>query len=86
MSFLDKAFDLYDTLIMKFSPGYQALISLSLLVVFLFLIYRFIKSPKGIILIIILILLPGTWPALKYVGSFLLTMIKFFITRIIFAL
>ena len=68
MAILDEIFSWYDTLIMPLPLGYQAAISLGLIIFLAISVFSFIKKGHWIFLAIIIIALPGTWPAVKNIG------------------
>jgi len=78
---LSKIFSSYDKFIMGISPGYSALISVIILVLLLWSIYRFIKG-NFIWIILVVIFIPATWPALKSIGRILFYVTQFLLVKI----
>jgi len=76
MESIDKIFSYYDQLISKLPTGYQALISLLLVIFLIWNIYQIIKGGHWIFLAILVVLLPGTWPAAKNILFLIWTLIK----------
>ena len=81
MNTLNAIFSAYDNLIVNLSPSVQAMVSLLLLGVLVWQIYMVIKSGHWIFIALLFILLPGTWPAARMIGNYVLTIIHFLITR-----
>lgn len=77
MDAFNQIFGYYDKLIAPLSPGMQALVSFILLLVLLWQVYMIIKSGHWIFIALLVILLPGTWPAAKEVGRFFLMILEF---------
>lgn len=69
MEAIDKIFSFYDQLMSQLPAGYQALISLALIIILIWNIYLIIKGGHWIFLAILIVLLPGTWPAVKTILS-----------------
>lgn len=69
MQFLNSTFGIYDTLIGQLPVTYQAIISFSILLFLIWIVYIFIKSKNWIFLAVIIITLPETWPAAKNIGK-----------------
>jgi hypothetical protein len=78
---LSKIFGYYDKLIMGISPGYSGLLSLGILLLLAWAIYRFIKG-NAIWIVLVIIFIPATWPALKSIGRLLLYILQFLLVRI----
>ena len=81
MEQINLIFTAYDKLIMGFSPGYSGLISLAILLLLVFAIFRFIKG-NFIWIALIIIFIPATWPALKSIARILFILLTFLISRI----
>lgn len=81
MDQLDKIFGYYDQATAQFNPNTQALVAILLLILLVFQIYHVIKSGHWIFIAALILFLPGTWPAAKYVGNLIWLVIKFLITR-----
>jgi hypothetical protein len=81
MNTLDQIFTQYDKLIAPLSTGSQALLSTVLLVFLIWQIYMIIKSGHWIFIAVLIICLPGTWPAARQIGNFVWTAIKFLLVR-----
>lgn len=81
MNILNSIFTYYDKTIVNFDPFWQAIISLLLLGFLIWQIFMVIKSGQWIFLALLILLLPGTWPAAKMVGNYLLTIAQFLLTR-----
>lgn len=79
---MDYIFTLYDNLISGLSTTNQALLSLALLLFLLWQIYMVIKHGHWIFIAALIIFLPGTWPAARYVGNLLFDIIKFLFVRV----
>jgi len=78
---MDWIFNQYDKIIAGFSPTYQALISIALILFLLWQIYMIIKSGHWIFIVALIVFLPGTWPATKFIGNLLLSLFKFLLVR-----
>ena len=76
MDSLDKLFSFYDQLISKLPVGYQALISLALVIFLVWNIYLIIKSGHWIFILVLIVLLPGTWPAAKNIALIIWALFK----------
>ncbi|OIN89762.1 hypothetical protein CO019_01245 [Candidatus Berkelbacteria bacterium CG_4_9_14_0_2_um_filter_42_30] len=74
-------FAYYDKLIMGVSPVYSGLISLGILLLFAWSLYRFIKG-NSIWIILIIVCIPATWPTLKSLARIISIIFAFLITRI----
>jgi hypothetical protein len=81
-SFLDNLFSYYDSFINGFSVEYQIIISLFLLLFFIWNIYAFIKSGHWILIAVLIAALPGTWPAAKTLAIILWSLLKGLFYRI----
>jgi len=81
MNIFNAIFGYYDKLISPLPIGYQAAISLLLLVVLIWNIYSFIKSGNWIFLAVLILMLPGTWPAAKKIVYFIWLIIKGLLIR-----
>jgi hypothetical protein len=82
MNSLDAIFNQYDKLIGGLSTANQAFISLLLLLFLLWQIYMIIKSGHWIFILALILFLPGTWPATRYLGSLLFLVIKLLFVRV----
>jgi hypothetical protein len=69
MEILNKIFSTYDSAIGPLPVSYQAIISFSILLFLLWIVYIFIKSKNWIFLAVIIVTLPETWPAAKNIGK-----------------
>lgn len=69
MQFVDAIFGVYDSAIGQLPISYQAIISFSILLFFIWIVYIFIKSKNWIFLAVIIVTLPETWPAAKNIGK-----------------
>jgi len=78
---LNSIFAYYDKTIMGISPGYSGLISFVILLLLLWSLWRFIKG-NFIWIVLIIIFIPATWPALKSVGRVLLLLGEFLLVHI----
>ena len=67
--FLNHVFSYYDTVIQPLPVGYQALLSLALLIFLVWNIYAFLKSGNWILIAILILALPGTWPAARNIAG-----------------
>lgn len=81
MNSLDWIFNQYDKLIAGLSPASQALISIALILFLLWQIYMIIKSGHWLFVVALVVFLPGTWPATKYIGNLILMVFKFLLVR-----
>lgn len=68
MEFLKQIFGTYDRILAGLPLHYQALLSLSILIFFVWMVYIFFKNKSWIFLAVIIILLPETWPAARNIG------------------
>jgi len=68
MDTVSKIFGFYDKTISNMPLHYQAILSLAVLIFFVWMVYIFIKSKSWIFLAVIIVLLPETWPAAKNIG------------------
>lgn len=68
MSVISQIFGYYDKIISGMPLHYQALLSLAVLIFFVWLVYIFAKSKSWIFLAVIILLLPETWPAARNIG------------------
>jgi len=83
MEQINKIFSYYDKLIMGIPPGYSGLLSLVILALLAWALYKFIKG-NFIWIILIIVFIPATWPALKGLGRIIFIIFTFLITRIKF--
>ena len=79
---LNNIFGFYDSILAPLPPHFQALISLGVLIFFIWMVYIFIKSKNWIILAVIIILLPETWPAARNIGVIVWNIFKDLLLRI----
>lgn len=68
MDTVNQIFGFYDKTIFNMPIHYQALLSLAILIFFIWMVYIFLKSKNWIFLAIIIVLLPETWPAARNIG------------------
>jgi len=66
---------------MGISPGYSGLIAILILLLLVWSLWRFIKG-NFIWIILIIIFIPATWPALKSLGRMLLIIGEFLLIHI----
>ena len=78
---LDQIFTYYDKLIAPLSVGSQAAISALLLVLLIWQIWMIFKSGHWMFIAVLIICLPGTWPAARNIGHLLLIVLKFLLVR-----
>ena len=76
MDILSSVFGFYDKIVGALPLSYQGIISFSLLLFFVFIVYIFFKSKNWIFLAVIVLLLPSTWPAAKKIGVIVWTLFK----------
>lgn len=81
MNILDSIFTYYDKLIAPLSIGSQALLSAALLIFLVWQIWMIFKSGHWIFITILIICLPGTWPAARNIGNLVLLLLKFLFVR-----
>jgi len=82
MDRLNLVFSYYDNWLTHFSQTDQIIISSLILIFIVAQLFLFIKKGRWIFLILVIILLPGTWPLFKSLAKVIWFVIKFFITRI----
>ena len=82
MQILNSIFNFYDKAIGTLPVSYQSLISFSILLFFIWLVYIFVKSKNWIFLALIIVMLPGTWPATKNIGLIVWALFKGLFARI----
>jgi len=78
---INSIFSYYDKLITTIPAGYAALLSLAILALLVWALYRFVKG-NFIWIILIVVFIPATWPALKSIGRALAYIAGFFLARI----
>lgn len=78
---LDQVFGYYDKLIANLPTHIQALISLGLIAFLIWNIYAIIKNGHWVLIALLVVSLPGTWPALRMIGSFLWAIIRGLLLR-----
>ncbi|OQB05949.1 MAG: hypothetical protein BWY19_00616 [bacterium ADurb.Bin212] len=81
-NFLDKLFSYYDSYMATLSVEYQLLISVFLLLFFVWNIYAFVKSGHWILIAVLIAALPGTWPAAKTLAIIIWSLLKGLFYRI----
>ncbi len=74
-------FQYVDNLFLAIPPAYRSATALFVLLLLVFSLWRIIKG-YGIFILIIIILIPGIWPALKTVGGDLLLLLTYILYRI----
>jgi uncharacterized membrane protein YccC len=74
-------FSYYDKMVSGLSPSAQALIALVLLFFLVWQIYMFIKSGHWMFLAILIICLPGTWPALRQILNYVWKVLQFLLNK-----
>jgi hypothetical protein len=82
MNILDTIFTFYDKAISSLSPTQQAIISLALLIFLLWQIYHIIRRGHWLFIALLLFFLPSTWPAARFCGHLILTVMKLLLLRI----
>ena len=78
---IDKIFSSYDKLIYSVTPGFQILISLSLIAILILSIFGILRRGHWIFLLIFVIVFPGGWSALKNVYIVISTLIRALLIR-----
>lgn len=78
---LSDIFSYYDKLLLGVTPGYSSLISLGILLVLGWAIWRFVRG-NFIWVVGIVIFIPAAWPALKSIGRFLLIIATFLLIHL----
>ena len=78
---LNQIFGFYDQIIANIPVGYQAAISLILVILLLWNIFLIIKSGHWIFITVLIVFLPGTWPAAKKIAELFYLLIKGLIIR-----
>ena len=78
---IDHIFGLYDKLIYSVTPGFQILISLSLIAILILSIFGILRRGHWIFLLIFVIVFPGGWSALKNVYIVISTLIRALLIR-----
>ena len=82
MESINKIFSFYDQLIAPLPLHYQGLISLGILLFFAWIVYIFIKSKNWIFLLVIIVLLPETWPAARNICLIIWNILKGLASRL----
>lgn len=82
MNALNTIFSYYDKVTASLPPSTQALIAVVLLVILVWQIFMIIKSGHWIFIVFLVVLLPGTWPAVRQIGGFIWLAIKFLLIRL----
>ncbi len=75
-------FTYYDKLIEPIPVGYQALVSLVLLLILIWNIYQLAKSGHWIFVAVLIFMLPGTWPAARKIGELIWVVVSGLLMRI----
>ncbi|MFA7244364.1 MAG: hypothetical protein WC080_03705 [Patescibacteria group bacterium] len=78
---LDQLFGYYDKFLANVPVQYQALISIALIAFLIWNIYAIIKNGHWLLIALLVVALPGTWPALRMIGNFLWAIIKGLLMR-----
>ncbi|MCX6812755.1 MAG: hypothetical protein NTW79_04050 [Candidatus Berkelbacteria bacterium] len=78
---ISNIFNFYDKWILGISPGVSGLISLAILLLLAFSLWRFVKG-NFIWIILVIIFIPATWPALKSIARILIFVSEFLILRV----
>lgn len=76
MDVVNQIFGWYDKFIGSMPLHFQALLSLGVLIFFVWIVYIFFKSKSWIFLAVIIVLLPETWPAAKNIGMIVWNIFK----------
>jgi hypothetical protein len=82
MQSVDKIFGIYDNLIQGLPLGYQALISGALIFILFWNVYLFVRKGHWIFLMLLIVMLPGTWPAVMNICSIFTKIVLGLIVRI----
>ena len=82
MNYITEIFNFYDKLIINLPVNSQIIISLLILIFFIWQIFMFIKSGHWIFIVALLLFLPGTTGAIKNIGFVLLSILKSLLIRI----
>ena len=78
---IDQIFSSYDKLIYSVPPGYQILISLSLIAIIILSIFGMLRRGHWIFLLIFVIVFPGGWSALKNIYLVVSVIVKALLVR-----
>jgi hypothetical protein len=78
---LVQIFSYYDKVVSGLSPSAQGLIALALLAFLIWQIWMFIKSGHWLFLAVIIICLPGTWPALRQILDYIWKVLQFLLNK-----
>ena len=81
MDKLNLVFSYYDKIVAPLSPTAQALISLALLVFLVWQIYLIFRNGHWVFIMLLIVFLPGTWPAARQVGELIYQIGIFLIGR-----
>jgi len=82
MNFLDSIFTFYDHFILSFPVPAQFFVSLGILIVIVLAIYYLLHHNHWIFLLLLVLFIPGAWPATKTIGKIIWMVIKFLLVRI----
>jgi hypothetical protein len=82
MNTITNIFSYYDQAIASLSASSQAAISMLLLLFLIWQIYQIFKHGHWIFIAALIIFLPGTWPAARFIANLVITIIKLLIIRI----
>jgi len=81
-NYIGTLFTYYDHFLSSFPLGYQALISIALLIFLGWNIYAFLKHGHWLLILILIAALPGTWPAARNLFHILTLIFKGIMYRI----
>jgi len=82
MAFLDSIFTFYDHFILSFPVLAQFFISLLILIIIILAIYYLLHHNHWIFLVLLVLFIPGAWPATKTIGNIIWMVVKFLIVRV----
>lgn len=74
-------FNYIDNLFISLPSGYRSAVALAVLVLVFFSLWRLLKG-YGIFLLLLIILIPGVWPALKTIGKDILFLFAYLVYRL----
>lgn len=80
-SVLDNLFTYYDNIVGNLPVSYQALISIALIIFLIWNVFAIIKNGHWVLIALLVVALPGTWPALRMIGGFLWAIIHGLLLR-----
>jgi hypothetical protein len=78
---LVQIFGYYDKVVSSLAPSAQGLIALALLAFLIWQIWMFIKSGHWMFLAVLIICLPGTWPALRQILEYVWRVLQFLLNK-----